>query len=267
MEKNMPFTPRLGLSKSKYTNFCKCSKCLWLGTYHSELSEITESDQARFDAGNQVGDLAMGLFGDYVEVTSYVDGIPENGLDKAAMIEKTKARLADGTQNICEAAFSFDGNYCAVDILRKTSAGYEMYEVKSSSDSHDDPDKMLCYSQDIAYQKYVLEHCGIKVTGTYLVRINHDYVRGKELDIQGLFSITDMAERVAEEFAHVETRIKQARACLGKENPPDISIGKSCNTPYGCSFWGYCAKDLPQPSVLDLYRGGAKKWEYLKQGK
>ena len=29
---------------------------------------------ARMDAGNEVGDLAMGLFGDFVEVTAYTDG-------------------------------------------------------------------------------------------------------------------------------------------------------------------------------------------------
>lgn len=29
---------------------------------------------ARMDAGNEVGDLARGLFGDFVEVTAYTDG-------------------------------------------------------------------------------------------------------------------------------------------------------------------------------------------------
>lgn len=48
-----------GLSKSKYTNFRKCPKCLWFGTNKSELQVIDAATQARFTAGNEVGDLAM----------------------------------------------------------------------------------------------------------------------------------------------------------------------------------------------------------------
>lgn len=32
------------------------------------------------------------------------------------------------------------------------------------------------YVADVAYQKYVLEHCGVRITGTYIVSINNDYV-------------------------------------------------------------------------------------------
>ena len=50
-----------GLSKSRYTTFCQCSKALWLRVYHPELQPEDPNLQARFDAGNEVGDLAMGL--------------------------------------------------------------------------------------------------------------------------------------------------------------------------------------------------------------
>ena len=62
---------RRGLSKSKYVAFCSCEKLLWLRVYKSELAEVDEASQARMDTGNDVGDLAMGLFGDYVEVTAH----------------------------------------------------------------------------------------------------------------------------------------------------------------------------------------------------
>ncbi len=35
-----------GLSKSKYTNFRKCAKCLWLGAYKPEEQQIDDSTQA-----------------------------------------------------------------------------------------------------------------------------------------------------------------------------------------------------------------------------
>ncbi len=65
--------------------------------------------------GSEVGDLAMGLFGDFVEVTAY-DG---EKLDLTKMIEATKAEMDRGTPIICEASFSYNGLYCAVDILKK----------------------------------------------------------------------------------------------------------------------------------------------------
>ena len=114
--------------------------------------------------------MAMGLFGDFTEVTTFKE---DGRLDLNKMQALTKACIENGTQNICEASFNYDGLYCAVDILHKEKDGYAIYEVKSSTHaSH-------IYAVDISYQKYVLEHCGVKVTGTYLICIDSDYIRGK----------------------------------------------------------------------------------------
>lgn len=142
------------MSKSKYCNFWCCPKMVWLEKYKPELSEIDDNRNSILENGNQVGDLAMGLFGDFVEVTTY----NETGkLDIAAMIEKTKSEMAKGTPVICEASFSADGLYCAVDILRKEEDGYAVYEVKSSTTSKNKPKIKPIYIADISYQKYVLE--------------------------------------------------------------------------------------------------------------
>ena len=97
------------------------------------------------------------------------------------MKELTEQYINDGVKNICEASFDWNGLYCAVDILHKTDNGYAIYEVKSSTHAS------RVYAADIAYQKYVLEHCGVNITDTYLICINSDYVLGDELDIHGLF--------------------------------------------------------------------------------
>ena len=150
------------LSKSKYCRLWQCEKQFWLDANHPELQTKDSSSEGRMITGIEVGQLAMGLFGDYTKVTVLnEDGRP----DIPAMIEKTKTCLDAGIKNICEAAFSYEGLYCAVDILRKQKKGYAIYEVKSSTKETE------IYGVDIAYQKYVLEHCGVKVTGTYLVCI------------------------------------------------------------------------------------------------
>lgn len=44
-------------------------------------------------------------------------------------------------------------------------------------------------------------------------------------------------------------------------------LGLYCKDPYGCPYWEYCAKELPTPSVFDLYRMPLKKkLEYYREG-
>lgn len=137
----------LYLSKSKYCSLWQCPKILWMNKYKPEELVLDNSALARMEAGNEVGDLAMGLFGDYVEVTTYKG----EKLDLQKMIADTKAEMDKGTPVICEASFEFSGLYCAVDILCKEDNGWAIFEVKSSTKS----DKEI-YIADIAYQKHVL---------------------------------------------------------------------------------------------------------------
>ena len=93
---------KTALSKSKYTKFCQCSKALWLGKNKPEVATVDASVEARFAEGNVIGDLAMQLFGDFVEVTT----MNSDRLDLTAMIEKTRKLMADNECNvICEASF------------------------------------------------------------------------------------------------------------------------------------------------------------------
>ena len=121
----------------------------------------------RMNNGNKVGDLAKGLFGDFVDVTSYFG----EKLNLPKMIADTKTEMKKETSVICEASFDYNGIYCAVDILKAENDGWAICEVKSSI--HDDKE---VYLADIAYQKYVLENCGVKVSGSYLITINSDYI-------------------------------------------------------------------------------------------
>ena len=247
------------LSKSKYTAFRQCQKNLWMKAYKPEEEVIDPSLQSRFESGNEVGDLAMGLFGPFEEVTS-LDA--EDKLDLGEMLRKTEDCLARGVENICEASFSWDGNYCAVDILHRQGGGYAIYEVKSSSNSLVEPisdDELRHYAWDIAYQKYVLIQCGVNVTGVYLVQLNKDYVRGKDLDLQMLFLKTEMTRLVDEEYPNVPANIARARKVLECHQEPAKPISMACRKPYPCAFWQYCSKHIPKPSVFDLYRMSFEK--------
>ena len=135
--------------------------------YKPEEATVDAGLQARFAQGNVVGDLAMGLFGDFKEAHAEK---PDGSLDLTKMAEQTRQWMDEGVENICEASFICEGGYCAVDILRKTTDGWAIYEVKSTSfpEFNGQEAKLEKYAPDIAYQKWVLEQCGICVTGISL---------------------------------------------------------------------------------------------------
>ena len=246
------------LSKSKYCAFAQCPKNLWLKTYKPELATPDSSLDSRMETGNEIGDLAMQLFGDFVEVTAHKEN---GGLDLSKMISRTNELILENYPVICEASFSYNSNYCAVDILKREGDGYAIYEVKSSTHEN------AVYAVDIAYQKYVLEHCGIRVTGTYLVCINSDYVFDGTLKLNEFFKIIDLAKEVAAESQDVEANISAANAIIDDPIEPLYDLSERCHAPYPCVFWEHCSAHLPKPSVFDLYRFGFKKEiEYYNKG-
>ena len=244
------------LSKSRYCAFAQCPKKLWLHTYKPQLAAKDPALDARLAEGNAVGDLAMGLFGDFTEVTALkADG----KLDLAEMIARTSTLIQKGEHVICEASFSYNGSYCAVDILKRERGGYAIYEVKSATAPSD------IYAVDIAYQKYVLEQCGIRVTGTYLVHINSGYVFDGTLKLNEFFTTVDLSAEVAVHMPHIEEEIRKATAVLALPSEPTCDLSESCKDPYDCAFWEHCTAHLPKPSVFDLCHFG-KKFEYYRKG-
>ena len=249
----------LSFSKSKYCGLWQCPKIAWLRKYKPDQMKMNEDIEERMRIGNVIGDLAMGIFGDYTEVTAYKG----EKIDLSKMIENTKLEMAKGTPVICEASFDFDGLYCAVDILRKENGGWAIYEVKSST--HEDKQ---VYAADVAYQKYVLESCGVNVTGTYIVCINNQYVFDGTLDISEFFKIADISEAVLFESANIRTNLDVAELILKSTTEPSIDLSTACNKPYRCGFWDYCSSHIPTPSVFNLYNlGFDKKIDFYKSGK
>ena len=242
--------PQLALSKSKYCGLWQCPKMAWLSKYKPE--EFTQSDDiaTRMENGQEVGTLARGLFGEFKDVTCYYDG----RLDLSEMIRKTSEEMEKGTPVICEASFSYEGLYCAVDILKKTDGGWAIYEVKSSTQYDKD-----VYYADIAYQEYVLKNCGISVVATYLVIVNNEYVFDGNLCVEEFFRIENVTDEIETERCKIEPVIRLAEKILTSDKEPEIDLSVGCNTPYPCGFWDYCTKDIPNPSVFDLYRMNFKK--------
>jgi len=207
----------LHLSKSRYCSAVQCPKMLWLKKNMPEAFDDSVVNQAVLDRGNDVGDLAMGLLGDYVEV-------PYG--DLSGMITKTEELIEAGTPIIAEASFSYDGLFCSVDILKNLGNGrVELVEVKSSTRVSD------IYLHDVAYQVYVLTQLGFTVEKACLAHINSDYVRHGALDLQALFTIEDLTETAIGMQAGVEERVRTLREYMAQTDEPEMGIGSQCFAP------------------------------------
>ena len=131
----------MNLSKSSYCKGVQCKKMLWLEEYYPSLK--TEVDNSSvLDNGTEVGILAKDLFGEHIDIE--FDNHLINMIKDTENVIKNNKNVV-----ITEASFSYQNNFCSVDILVKKDNDYEIYEVKSSTEIKD------IYKEDISYQTYV----------------------------------------------------------------------------------------------------------------
>lgn len=238
------------LSKSKYTRALQCPKMLWMDKYMPEKAEQDEGVEARFAAGNRVGDLARQYFGEYALVDF------DKGLD--SMLEETQKYISEGARNIAEASFSFEGLFCSVDILHKTPFGWDIIEVKSSASVKS------VYLDDMAFQCYVLKNCGLNITGVYNMHINSKYVRRGDLDLSEYFIIEDCTDDVSKRLPYIRQNIEQLEQFFARTDDfePEYDIGPHCDSPYECVYKSYCFRNLPSPNIFDVHKSLGKKNAY-----
>ena len=77
----------MGVTKTDYMRGMQCPKMLWLDRHKPEEKVIPPEVQELLDKGNEFGDRAMGMFGEYVEMTAYRE---DGRLDFSAMLQRAR---------------------------------------------------------------------------------------------------------------------------------------------------------------------------------
>ena len=241
------------LSKSQYIRGLQCHKSLWLHKNSPSLkNEISEQSESLFNTGNQVGDYAKQLFPGGEEIEFNPD-------DFAGMIQKTTNLIKNNTSTIYEATFKEKGVFAMADILQKNGEGWDVYEVKASTTTKP------YHIDDAAIQYYSLSNA-ITINKVFIIHINNQYVRQGELDIHALFVLDDITDQVLSRQEGVQSNLKSLEIML-KSSMPEIDIGHHCSDPYECDFSDYCWKNIPEPSVFNLYRlNWSKKFDLYYSG-
>lgn len=240
------------LSKSQYLRGLQCHKSLWLYKNRPELRGTLEGQEnALFDTGRSVGDCAKQLFPGGVEI----DFTPGN-FD--AMSRKTAQLIAQGEETIYEAAFEEKGVFAMADILHKTAAGWDIYEVKASTSIKS------VYLNDAAIQYYALASA-LKINRVFIVHINNKYQRQGELDIEQLLAVNEITDKVLNRQSDIAMNLVQMADMLASDEP-QVDIGPHCSDPYDCDFKTHCWQHVPTPSVFNLYRMSGKDKFALYRG-
>jgi hypothetical protein len=234
------------LSKSRFGAGLQCVKRLFLESYSREVADpIDPAQQAIFESGTAVGALARRRFpgGRLIKEAHYQH-------DRA--VASTREALADRSVSaVYEAAFTYDDVRIRADVLaRSGSDGLDLIEVKSSTSVKEE------HIPDVAIQSYVLEGSGIALRRAFLLHINNEYVyAGGSYDLDKLFQLEDVTDD-ARAFvqASLPGALMDMREVLRREDTPPIEIGRQCNRPYRCGFYGHCREGSPEHHVEQLPR-------------
>jgi len=226
----------MAITKTDFMRGMQCPKMLWLDKHRPGLRIIPPETQERLDAGSDFGDRAMGMFGPYEEMTVYRPGtrIP----DKKAMAERTQDALRRGVPVICEAAFSNYNNYCAADILRKTEKGYDLYEVKNTSEMHEQ------FIRDTAFQNYIISRCGVRIGKIFIV------LRGTEEE--NPFVPVEVTKETKALFSWINDHIWELNRMQKEKEENGTAPGEQCTKPYQCWYYEYCHGTRKEPEQMKM---------------
>ena len=244
------------LSKSTFIRGLQCEKSLYLYKHHYNLKDpISPQLQAIFNQGNRVGELAQELF------PGGVDASPSSHFKMQEAVVKTKAFIEAGETIIYEATFQYNGVLAALDILVKDEDGWKAYEVKSSTSVSE------TYINDAAIQYYAIVNSGIDLKNISIVYINNQYEKQGAINIQELFTIESVYDRVQDVLPKIPNQVERFKEVIAKDTVPEINIGLQCSNPYNCDFKEHCWSHIPDYSIFDIANlWTSKKFELYKSG-
>ena len=168
------------LSKSKIIAYRQCPKRLWLEVHKPEMREDSESTQARFQTGYQVGDIAKRLYDP--EGTSAEIDVESEGFEAA--FERSFKLLSESNLPIFEAGFRSNGALAFADVMLAEvingQTEWKIVEVKSSTSIKD------YHLDDIAVQAFVAKGAGVNLKSVSLAYIDNSWVYPGGDDYRGL---------------------------------------------------------------------------------
>lgn len=232
--------PPMRLSKSRYVTGLQCLKIPWMDKHMPEQFDELVWPEHLIKAGNEVGDLAMGYYGDCVEVSF-------DPHDFEGMAVKTREPLDAGDRII------YEDNFCMADILLVEDDGMCIVEAKATNEAKD------YHLDDVSYQLWVIERCGLKVKSASLMHLNREYQRKGDIDLHKLFVVEDITEEARMRAESVPANNARITREADVADESEARVGSHCGSPHECGYRAWCLRELLSPSVFGIKRIGADK--------
>ena len=104
-----------------------------------------------------------------------------------------------------------------------------------------------------------------------MIHLNNQYIRGDKLELDRLFVINDVTDRIVSMQSKVAENIKKLKRTIGDDVEPNLDIGAHCFKPYECDGMNHCWREqrkIPDgTSVFNIAKINKKKaTEFYQDG-
>ena len=241
------------IAKYDYLNFKRCPLLFnysWID-FHCSENGVNPLKDFLTAQGKEVGLLAQQLFTDKNTYT-----VHEKNIALAVMKTKEAFSKAD---IIFEGAFEYEGLVTRPDILHINDK--ELIEIKSTTEVKED------HLYDVAFQKYILNKCGLEIKTVKIGHINKQYIREGDLNLNGLFSFVDVTEMIVSKISEIEQDLVPITNIIKNGYLPEREIGRHCNSDTGCPYKKECWGESNNDTIFNLRRDvSGKKYDLHKGG-
>jgi hypothetical protein len=224
------------LTKSGYIRGRQCPKLLWLSKNNPSTLTTDDIQDHIFQQGQIVGDYAQQLF-----PNGHLIDHNNPFMDK---INQTRDLIKNHTV-IFEGSFLWNGCFCMVDALVPTPLGWQLIEIKSSTQLKS------IHLDDVTFQAVILTELGIPIHSHWVYVINTDYIRQGDIDIAALFKKINVSNDIQARMDDTRRRMAQLKPRLTGDCPI-MPIGPHCTSPYACQAKQYCWSDVPPNAIFDM---------------
>ena len=241
------------ITKSDFLKYKECSSFFWF--WKNDKSVLSKEKEDPFIDRLKAQGYEVELFARNI----YPEAILITGDSKNAS-QITSDLIIDNKQQFFQASFLADKLFASCDILlwNDLFQGWDIIEVKSSSDKGWDKNKKKEHILDSAFQRIVVQKSGLRVINVYLLELNKDFYKNGEIDPDQLFNTTEITTQCIELESEILADILNAKDLLQNANPSDC-LCKYKGRSRHCRAFSYIYPNVPSNSSYDLRAIGSSK--------
>lgn len=239
------------LTKTDFIQYLNCPESLWLSKNKPDEypnGEFSLFIEKLIKDGYEVEEYAQQLFPEAIKLNAF------------GTTHATLNALKQESDFFFQTAFETKtGVFARIDVLERLSNNtWHLYEVKSSNEVS--TKKKHNHILDACFQKYVLQENGLEVSMVSVIHLNREYIKDGPVDVNSLFVISDVTEKVNLEYSGVVNQVNAANTLISKS----VIITTSCSClrktrNNHCDSFSFFNKELPEYPVHQIKRISEKK--------